>query len=178
MGKIHWKLLQNPDFLGAYALEPGEDMIVTIDYARKEQFTGTGGKKDEGLVIHFKGKDTKPMICNATNAKTITKVIGSPYIEDWQGSKIQLYSAEVSAFGETVDALRVRPFPPKTDEYICKDCGATIEPFKEYTARQMAERAKTKFSRYLCMDCATAASEAEIAAKKEGDVLDDENNED
>ena len=117
-------------------------------------------------------------ICNATNAKTITKVIGSLYIEDWQGSKIQLYSAEVSAFGETVDALRVRPFPPKTDEYICKDCGATIEPFKEYTARQMAERAKTKFSRYLCMDCATAASEAEIAAKKEGDVLDDENNED
>lgn len=177
MGKIHWKLLQNPDFLGAYALEPGEDLIVTIDNSRKEQFTGTGGKKDEGLVIHFKEKDIKPMICNATNAKTITKIVGSPYIEDWSGSKIQLYSAEVSAFGETVDALRVRPFPPKTEEYSCKDCGATIEPYKNYTARQMAERSKTKFGRYLCMDCATAASEAEKAAEKEGDVLSNENNE-
>jgi len=177
MGKIHWKLLQNPDFLGAYALEPGEDLIVTIDNSQKEQFTGTGGKKDEGLVIHFSEKDIKPMICNATNAKTITKIVGSPYIEDWSGSKIQLYSAEVSAFGETVDALRVRPFPPKTEEYSCKDCGATIEPYKNYTARQMAERSKTKFGRYLCMDCATAASEAEKAAEKEGDVLSDENNE-
>lgn len=175
MGKIHWKLLQNPDFLGAYALEPGEDLIVTIDNSQKEQFTGTGGKKDEGLVIHFSEKDIKPMICNATNAKTITKIVGSPYIEDWSGSKIQLYSAEVSAFGETVDALRVRPFPPKTDEYICKDCGAIIKPFKEYTARQMAERAKTKFGMYLCMDCATAVSEAEKKVEKEGDVLNEDN---
>ena len=59
MGKIHWKLLQNPDFLGAYALEPGEDLIVTIDNSQKEQFTGTGGKKDEGLVIHFKEKEDR-----------------------------------------------------------------------------------------------------------------------
>ncbi|MGI6168317.1 MAG: hypothetical protein ACOYI4_01185 [Christensenellales bacterium] len=176
--KTHWKKLNNPDFLGAYALEPGEDLIVTISRANEEQFTGTGGKKDEGLVIHFKEKDIKPMICNATNAKSITKIAGSPYIEDWQGVKIQLYSAEVSAFGETVDALRVRPFPPKTDEYICAECGAVIEPFKSYTARQMAERARTKFGKQLCMDCATAAAEAKEAEEKEGDVLGDENNED
>ena len=25
--KTHWKKLNNPDFLGAYALEPGEDLI-------------------------------------------------------------------------------------------------------------------------------------------------------
>ena len=28
--KTHWKKLTNPDYLGAYALEDGEDMIVTI----------------------------------------------------------------------------------------------------------------------------------------------------
>ena len=87
MGKTHWKKLNNPDFLGAYALEPGEDLVATIDHAKEEQFTGTGGKKDEGLVIHFKEKDIKPMICNATNAKTITRVAGSPYIEDYSDRK-------------------------------------------------------------------------------------------
>ena len=30
MAKTHWKLLTNPDYLGAYALEDGKDMIVTI----------------------------------------------------------------------------------------------------------------------------------------------------
>ena len=26
----HWKKLTNPDYLGAYALQPGEDLIATI----------------------------------------------------------------------------------------------------------------------------------------------------
>lgn len=169
--KTHWKKLNNPDFLGAYALEPGEDLIVTIKSASKETFIGQAGKKDEGLVVHFKENDVKPMIVNATNAKTIQKVLGTPYIEEWTGHRIQLYISEVSAFGETVDALRVRPFPPKADDYKCIDCGANITAYKDYTARQMAETAKTKFGRYLCMDCAKAAGEKKKSEESKGDVL-------
>ena len=171
MAKTHWKKLNNPDFLGAYALEPGKDLIVTIDYAREEQFTGTGGKKDEGLVIHFKERDVKPMICNSTNAKQISKVVGSPYIEDWQGQKIQLFVSEVSAFGETVDALRVRPFAPKREEYICQGCGRTITDDGKYSARAIAQSSKNQFGKILCMTCAKKEKAKQEAADKEGDIL-------
>ena len=117
------------------------------------------------------------MICNATNAKTITKVAGSPYIEDWKGVKIALYSEEVSAFGETVDALRVRPYPPKTEEYICRDCGCVIADEGKYTARAIAQSARSRFGRNLCMACAKEAKEKQEADEKEGDVLGNEDDE-
>ena len=27
----HWKKFHNPDYLGSYSLDPGKDMILTID---------------------------------------------------------------------------------------------------------------------------------------------------
>lgn len=65
MNKTHWKKLNNPDYLGAYALNPGEDMELTIKSAGEETFTGTSGKKEKGLLVHF-AEQPKPMICNAT----------------------------------------------------------------------------------------------------------------
>lgn len=112
MGKTHWKKLTNPDYLGAYALEDGKDMIVTIDKVGEETIIGQKGEKEDCVVAHFKG-DVKPMILNKTNMKTIAKVCGSPYIEDWAGHDIQLFGEMVSAFGDTTLALRVRPFPPE-----------------------------------------------------------------
>ena len=178
MSKTHWKKLNNPDYLGAYALEPGEDLILTILKAGEETYTGNSGKKETGLLIHFEENDAKPMICNATNAKTITKVMGSPYIEDWKGRKIQLYAAEVNAFGETVEALRVRPFAPKQDQYFCQDCGIEIVQNGQYSARAIAQSSKSKFGKALCMDCAKKAKEEQEKKDKEGDILGDENNED
>ncbi len=170
MKKTHWKKLNNPDFLGAYALDPGEDLILTIGNVREEQFTGTGGKKDEGIIVHFKEKEFKPMICNSTNAKAISKVAGSPYIEDWSNTKISLYTAEVSAFGETVDALRVRAFAPKVEEYICSDCGSTIKSEGKYSAKVIANQSKSKYGAYLCMDCAKSRKN-KLDENKTEDVL-------
>lgn len=53
------------------------------------------------------------MIMNSTNLKQIAKLFGSPYIEDWAGKSIQLYTTPVKAFGEVVEALRVRPMIPQ-----------------------------------------------------------------
>ena len=44
--KTHWKKLTNPDFLGAYALIPDEDMILTIKSVSEDSFVGNGGKKE------------------------------------------------------------------------------------------------------------------------------------
>ena len=164
MEKTHWKKLNNPDYLGAYALNPGEDMVLTITKADKESFTGTSGKKEEGLLVYF-AEPVKPMICNATNAKAIAKVAGSPYVEDWKGTRISLYSQEVSAFGETVDALRVRPYAPK-EELFCGDCEGPIRAANGKSPKQIAESTKTKYGVSLCGDCATKRFEDSKAEEK------------
>lgn len=154
MEKTHWKKLNNPDYLGAYALDPGEDITLTIRRAGQETFVGTSGKKEDGLLIHFEEKEVKPMICNATNAKSITKLAGSPYVEDWSGVRISLYAQEVSAFGETVDALRVRPYAPRED-FFCDSCGSVITAAYGKSPRQIVQMTQKKYGKKMCSDCAT-----------------------
>lgn len=108
--KTHWKKLTNPDYIGAYALDPGEERNVKIVKVQREMVAGPDGKKEECTVAHLEGQ--KPFILNVVNQKTITKVTGSPYIEDWSGKWITVYVAKVRAFGDMVDALRVRDKAP------------------------------------------------------------------
>jgi hypothetical protein len=104
--KTHWKRLINPDYIGAYALPPGEDMTVTILSVQREKVTVTGGKKEDHTVARLKGQ--KPLILNATNQKSIARLYG-PYIEDWAGKRITLFASTAKLAGETVECLRVRP---------------------------------------------------------------------
>lgn len=115
--KTHWKALQHPDYIGAYALmdgTEGKELTVTIANIKREMITGADGKKEECTVCYLKSQ--KPMILNATNQKTMTKLFGSPYIEDWAGKSMTLYVARIKAFGETVDALRVKSTLPTKPE--------------------------------------------------------------
>ena len=154
----HWKKLTNPDYLGAYALESGQDIILTIGYVREEKVTGTDGKKDDCVVCHFSERGVKPMILNATNMKTITKVLGTPYIEEWAGKRIQIGVEKVKAFGDVVDALRVRKFLPVeniTPLPKCEVCGGDIKPAGGMTGDQVAKYTKDKYGQALCGACAT-----------------------
>lgn len=108
--KTHWKKLTNPDYFGAYSLQQGEERVVEILSVSREQVTGADGKKDECTVAFLKGE--KPLILNKTNCKTISKVLKTPFIEEWVGTKIILYSEPVKAFGEVVDAIRVKNATP------------------------------------------------------------------
>jgi len=136
--KTHWKKNFNYDYMGAYSLPEGRDVVVTIKELKKEKVTGANGKKEECFVCYFTDSD-KPMILNRTNCKTIEKLYGSAFIEDWPGKKIQLYAARVQAFGDTTEALRIRDFKPevKTDVSKIKDqmnaCKSLAELQKVYT---------------------------------------------
>lgn len=110
--KTHWKKLYNPNYLGAWSLEEGKDIILTIKSVALEMVTGSDGKKYECTVIKWV-QNQKPMILNKTNAKTIAKLCDSPYIEDWPNTSIQLYADKVKAFGDIVEALRIRPRLPQ-----------------------------------------------------------------
>lgn len=151
----HWKKLTNPDYLGAYSLDNGEDIILTIDFVRTETVTGPEGKKEVCTVCHWKERE-KPMILNSTNAKMIQKLLKTPYIEEWSGHKIQIGVEAVRAFGEIVDALRVRDKLPAADiKVICEKCGNTINPAHGMTTQQLAEYTRKKYSAALCSACAT-----------------------
>lgn len=113
--KTHWKKNFNYDYLGAHDLEPGKDTIATIRTTSREMVTGNSGKKEECFVCQFE-EIKKPMVLNRTNCKAISKVSGSQYIEDWQGTKVSIYiQVGVQAFGTTTDALRIRPIAPKVN---------------------------------------------------------------
>ena len=116
----HWKKLNNPDYIGAYSLDRGKDMTLTIDYVNREIITGTGGKKEECTVLHFK-EAQKPMILNRTNAKTIQKIYGTPYIEEWAGKKITLFASVTKLADEEVECLRIRPVRPTLPELLLSD---------------------------------------------------------
>lgn len=111
--KTHYKKLRNPKYMGSYELMTGGEpvqLVVEITKVTKEM-VHNGSKEEEQMVLHLKNQ--KPMICNATNAKAITKAHGTPYVEDWVGKSITLFVQRVRSNGAFEDRLRVREEAPK-----------------------------------------------------------------
>ena len=170
MSKTHWKKMVNMDYLGTYSLDDGKDMTLTIEYVRQEVVTGANGRKEQCMVAHFKD-NVKPMILNRTNAKTITKVTGSPYIEDWAGKRITLYADTTRFGGDIVECLRVRPYEPPaaqrstqkqaaaaSSDLVCENCGQPITAAYGKTAAEVAVSTKAKYGKQLCAACAKEAN--------------------
>ena len=102
----HWKRLQNPTYLGSYDFQPGEERIVTVKDVKREMVKGQDGT-EEHTIVHFV-EGYKPMIMNATNSKMLTNLSGSPYVEKWIGTSFKLVVVKIKAFGEFIDALRIK----------------------------------------------------------------------
>lgn len=145
----HWKQNFNYAFTGAYELQPGEERTLTIKETKKEEVANTNGGKELCFVAYF-SESNKPMILNKTNCKTISKLYG-PFVENWIGKRITIKSETVKAFGETVDALRVKnvmPQPAKPIDYslqtkMLRDC-QTIEDLQTvYKSLTPTEQAAT-----------------------------------
>ena len=109
----HWKNFVDKDYLGSHNLEQGEEMLLTIArFIGEEEVTTVEGKKSK-QVLYFKEPVPK-MIMNITNGNMLTKLYGS-HPDGWIGKQIQVFAAQVRAFGKTQDALRIRDFVPKID---------------------------------------------------------------
>jgi len=122
--KTHWKKNFNYNYLGSYSLEENQEVTLTIFDVKKEVVKSTGGRKEDCTVAYFKeavGGEKKPMILNKTNCKIIEKLYGTPYIEDWKGKQITIFVQDgIEAFGELVDALRVKQIIPVKKKYELK----------------------------------------------------------
>lgn len=152
MNKTHWKKLTSPNYVGAWDFQPGEEKTVTIKDVKREIVQNQNGKED--CTIAYFVEDVKPLILNKTNADMISKVWGTPYIEDWAGKKITLKVKKVSAFGDMVDAVRVSKDRPADDVIICESCGKPIMSAAGRTAKEIAAATKTKYGKMICVECA------------------------
>jgi len=117
--KTHYRKVLKSDHLGCADLEDfienKSDMIFTVQQVRQELGAKVAGKKIDANIMYFElkdGKKIKPLVLNATNAKTMKKLTGSGFIEDWAGMNIKLYiDGNVSMMGEVVGGVRINPRP-------------------------------------------------------------------
>lgn len=144
----HWKQNFNYKYTGAYELAPGEERTRTIQRTNTEDVVSTDGKSQKCFVAYFKD-EAKPMVLNKTNCKTLAKLYG-PQIEDWVGKAIIIKAEQVKAFGEVVDALRiknVKPVQSIKDYSICefklKACKTLDELKAVYSSLTKEEQAGT-----------------------------------
>ena len=163
----HWKQLLNPDYLGAYSLEPGTDKILTIKSIVREMITGTGGKKEECPVCHWHEQE-KPMILNATNLKTIAKMYGSDY-DQWMGKRVQIYATTTKFGSDTVECLRIRKDIPEDVKIPCEVCGQMIAPAFNMSETQFAVWTKKRFGKMMCSECAQAEKAKQEGTKNEAE---------
>ncbi len=180
MAKTHYKQLINPLYLGAYSLDNGKggytDIVRTIASIKVEEIVGTDGKKEECPLARF-SEGGKPMILNTTNMKMLEKLFKTPYIEDWCGRKIQIGVDSVRAFGETLDALRIRKtLPRETGAPKCLDCGSEITATEKMSAPQVVAFGQKRYGKALCGACLRKVMEPkqEEANKTVGETLTEE----
>ena len=166
-------------YLGHWDIPGPDDLIVTIDHIERCEIKSQRGT-DHKPTAFFRERGVKPMILNATNHRTIAKVMKSPLYEDWEGRKIAIYAGDESR-AEDGKALRVREYAPRVTEPICADCGEPITDAvisgKRYRAKAVAESSRSRFGRTLCAVCAQLAKEKEEQEEQSTAYEDDLNRE-
>lgn len=155
-----FRKFMDKNYLGAWDVPDGEDLVLTIDHAEQNDVKNERGSERK-LTLHFKERDYKPMILNTTNAKAIAKAYGTHKVEMWEGKKVAIYTATVTAFGGITDALRIREYQPRDESVYCENCGAKIERHGDYSANKIVTMSRSKYGQALCWDCAMARKEAD-----------------
>jgi len=124
MSKTHYRKVFKSDHLGSADLEEfleeGKDLVFTIKEVKQELGTKVAGRKIDANVAYFK-ENIKPMVLNATNSKIVKSFNktkdhpkGSPFVEDWKDTVIELYiDASVKMKGEIVGGVRIKENPPE-----------------------------------------------------------------
>lgn len=163
MSETHWKKLVDTNYLGSWDIVGGRLVLQIVKIKQERIFNQNKNAEESCTVAYFSDERYKPMILNKTNCKTMQKLTGSPYIENW-AVRVEIKTEKVKAFGELVEALRIeKTIPqqqataaPKAEPPKCADCTKPIEQLGNYTPEQMAKARTEKYGRPLCDACAKA----------------------
>jgi hypothetical protein len=111
---MHWRAMTDRETLGAWDLvdRAGQPKDWTLEIAGVKRGLVQSREKPKGEhrpFVYFKGA-SKPLVCNATNADTISSIAGSEDTDRWIGLRVTLYQARVkSKGGKPVQGIRIRP---------------------------------------------------------------------
>ena len=112
--KTHWRMIAGKKNIVGELLQ-GNELTMTIKEIKKEDVINIRKTKankgepvyDQKGVLYFEKTEMK-LVLNTTNYKSITSVLGSPFIEDWVGKKITLVPLDGKWFGEEQTAIRIK----------------------------------------------------------------------
>lgn len=125
---MHINQLKDSKYLKKEDCEP--PILVTIEGDAEQVNIAMEGQPEElKWAIHFREEGLKPMILNSTNAELISRAVGSPQTEDWDGKQIVLYhDPNISFAGKLVGGIRVRAARPGTKvTEATKQLAATVD---------------------------------------------------
>lgn len=127
---VHWLKGYNSNYLNSSDLPPGKDLVLTVTHVTQEMAKTADAKVKN--FLHFKEAGFKPLLLNKENGKTAKRLAGgSNNILEWKNFKVALYiKPNVEAFGEKVDAIRIRPISPATVKVDNKAALATLNACK------------------------------------------------
>lgn len=106
----------NPRFLGSWDILNGSLIVKIIEAKTEEVDNYRTNKKENKLVIYLVNQ--KPLVCNITNAKAISKALKSKFLDDWKGKNIEITTKRIRAFGEDTEALRVKDIAPTVKKEV------------------------------------------------------------
>ncbi len=181
--KTHWKkIVSNPNYIGEADFAEGEEKVLTVSHINASETVTTAEGKSQKAVVHWREPNNKPMILNVERSKAMEKVAGSPYFEDWIGISFQLYIKKgIKAFGDVVNAVRVRPFKPRLKQVEpippCSDCGSEIGPAFGKDARWVSAYTKKNYNVPLCAKCAQIRAQKKSEGEPKKEVADNESSE-
>ena len=93
-------------YLKHQELPDGDTTVTNRGYS--QEVLENNGQKQKKWVLQFNELE-KGLALNATNGKTLCKILGSDDMDDWINQRIMLYVKDDVEFGgEMVSAIRVR----------------------------------------------------------------------
>ena len=123
--KTHYRKVFKSDHLGCADLEDfvesGSNMVFTISHVNQERGAKVAGKKIDANIAYFV-ENIKPLVLNAGNSKTVSKLAGSVFVENWKNIPVQLFiDPNVSMKGQITGGGRVSPNKVKVRQVITRD---------------------------------------------------------
>jgi len=117
--KTHYRKAFNSPYLSSADIV--EPTTLTISHVALEKDKTKGKNTKEMFNTAFfveksirEGEALKPMILNATNSRTLSKLAGSAFIDDWNNIPVSIYvDNKVKMMGEIVDGLRISKEKPR-----------------------------------------------------------------
>lgn len=142
----------DPNFINAELIgEPGAYIVVTIkDIDYREAFNKKTNSTEMRQALIFEG-DTKPLLLNKTNAKTLKRLFSpnEDKPENCVGHQVELYVERTKVGRELTTGIRIR----EHQGIFCEECGTEIRPVSGKTPAQIAEISKRNTGKVLCINC-------------------------